>query len=116
MTKEPIRCGVYTRKSTEDGLEQEFNSLDAQREACAAYITSQRHEGWSQVATTYDDGGYSGGTMSRPGLVQLLDDVRAGKVIEIDVADGTDKKRIEDMCEKLLANTVIEDYRVELVT
>ena len=80
MTKEPIRCGVYTRKSTEDGLEQEFNSLDAQREACAAYITSQRHEGWSQVATTYDDGGYSGGTMSRPGLVQLLDDVRAGKV------------------------------------
>ena len=75
-----IRCAIYTRKSTEEGLEQEFNSLDAQREACAAYITSQRHEGWSQVPAHYDDGGFSGGSMERPGLRQLLTDIRAGKV------------------------------------
>ncbi|HEY0150228.1 MAG TPA: recombinase family protein [Allosphingosinicella sp.] len=75
-----VRCAIYTRKSTEDGLEQEFNSLDAQREACAAYILSQRHEGWVQLPELYDDGGYSGGTMERPGLKQLLTDVEAGKV------------------------------------
>lgn len=79
MTK-PIRCAIYTRKSTDEGLGQEFNSLDAQREACSAYITSQRHEGWSLVPESYDDGGFSGGNMDRPGLKQLLDDVRAGKV------------------------------------
>ena len=66
------RCAVYTRKSTEDGLEQEFNSLDAQREACEAYILSQRHEGWTLVPDRYDDGGYSGGNMERPGLKALL--------------------------------------------
>jgi len=59
----PLRCAIYTRKSTEEGLEQEFNSLDAQREACAAYIMSQRHEGWTLVPEHYDDGGFSGGTM-----------------------------------------------------
>lgn len=75
-----VRCAVYTRKSTEEGLEQEFNSLDAQGEACAAYILSQRHEGWRQVAERYDDGGYSGGNMERPGLRRLLADVEAGKV------------------------------------
>jgi site-specific DNA recombinase len=74
------RCAIYTRKSTEEGLEQEFNSLDAQREACAAYILSQRHEGWSAVAGSYDDGGFSGGSMNRPALQQLLADVEAGKV------------------------------------
>jgi DNA invertase Pin-like site-specific DNA recombinase len=74
------RCAIYTRKSTEDGLEQEFNSLDAQREACAAYIISQRHEGWVLVPEHYDDGGFSGGTMDRPGLKQLLAEVEAGKV------------------------------------
>jgi len=74
------RCAIYTRKSTEEGLEQEFNSLDAQREACAAYILSQRHEGWSAVAGSYDDGGLSGGSMNRPALQQLLADVEAGKV------------------------------------
>ena len=76
----PLRCAVYTRKSTEDGLEQEFNSLDAQYEACAAYALSQRHEGWSVVPERYDDGGFSGGTMQRPGLVRLLADIAAGKV------------------------------------
>jgi DNA invertase Pin-like site-specific DNA recombinase len=76
----PLRCAIYTRKSTEEGLNQEFNSLDAQREACAAFIASQKHEGWRLVPDHYDDGGFSGGTMERPGLKQLLADVRAGKV------------------------------------
>jgi len=78
--KRVLRCAIYTRKSTEDGLEQEFNSLDAQREACAAYILSQRHEGWVLVPEYYDDGGFSGGNMDRPGLKQLLTEVEAGKV------------------------------------
>ena len=71
---------VYTRKSTEEGLDQQFNSLDAQREVCAAYVLSQRHEGWTLLPDTYDDGGYSGGTMYRPGLRQLLAEVEAGRV------------------------------------
>jgi site-specific DNA recombinase len=75
-----IRCAIYTRKSTEEGLEQEFNSLDAQREACAAYVMSQRHEGWTLLPATYDDGGFSGGNMERPGLKQLLADVALGKI------------------------------------
>jgi len=75
-----VRCAIYTRKSTEEGLEQEFNSLDAQYEACAAYVMSQRHEGWDLVKDRYDDGGFSGGTMERPGLQRLLADVAAGKV------------------------------------
>ena len=75
-----MRCAVYTRKSTEDGLEQEFNSLDAQYEACAAYCVSQRHEGWVLNAERYDDGGFSGGNMQRPGLARLMADVAAGKV------------------------------------
>ncbi|WP_430417278.1 recombinase family protein [Parasphingorhabdus sp.] len=78
--KRKARCAIYTRKSTEDGLEQGFNSLDAQREACAAYILSQTHEGWEGTSELYDDGGFSGGSMARPGLKQLLQDVKAGKV------------------------------------
>ena len=78
--KRKTRCAIYTRKSTEDGLEQDFNSLDAQREACAAYILSQTHEGWEGTSELYDDGGFSGGSMERPGLKQLLQDVIAGKV------------------------------------
>jgi site-specific DNA recombinase len=74
------RCAIYTRKSTEEGLEQNFNSLDAQREACAAYVLSQKHEGWSELADRYDDGGFSGGSMERPGLKLLLEDVRAGRI------------------------------------
>ena len=74
------RCAIYTRKSTDEGLDQEFNSLDAQREACAAYIMSQRHEGWILLPDYYDDGGYSGGNMDRPGLKQLLAEVEAGRV------------------------------------
>ena len=75
-----VRCAIYTRKSTEEGLEQEFNSLDAQYEACSAYIMSQRHEGWELVTDRYDDGGFSGGNMERPSLRHLLADVAAGKV------------------------------------
>ncbi|MEQ9661875.1 MAG: recombinase family protein [Parasphingopyxis sp.] len=78
--KRPVRCAIYTRKSTEEGLDQEFNSLDAQREACAAYIASQRHEGWEMRPDFYDDGGWSGGNMERPGLKALLADVEAGKI------------------------------------
>ena len=74
------RRAIYTRKSTEEGLEMGFNSLDAQREACAAYILSQAGEGWEQVGELYDDGGWSGGSMDRPALKQLLDDIQAGKV------------------------------------
>ena len=75
-----LRCAIYTRKSTEEGLEQEFNSLDAQREACEAFIQSQKHEGWVALPTQYDDGGYSGGTLERPALRRLLDDIRGSKV------------------------------------
>ncbi len=81
MSKTPVRhCAIYTRKSSEEGLEQEFNSLDAQREACAAYINSQRHEGWSEISSRYDDGGVSGGTLERPALARLMQDIEAGQV------------------------------------
>jgi DNA invertase Pin-like site-specific DNA recombinase len=73
-----LRCAIYTRKSTEDGLEQEFNSLDAQREACAAYVLSHASEGWSALPTEYDDGGLSGGTLERPALRRLIADIEAG--------------------------------------
>jgi site-specific DNA recombinase len=75
-----LRCGIYTRKSTEEGLEQEFNSLDAQREAGEAFIQSQKHLGWECLPDHYDDGGFSGATMERPALQRLLDDIEAGKV------------------------------------
>jgi site-specific DNA recombinase len=75
-----LRCAVYTRKSSEEGLEQEFNSLHAQREACEAFINSQRHEGWSCLPQAYDDGGRSGGNLERPALQQVLADIRDGKV------------------------------------
>ncbi|QNM82613.1 recombinase family protein [Sphingomonas sabuli] len=79
MTKR-VRCAIYTRKSTEEGLEQEFNSLDAQREACEAYIRSQTGEGWNGLPARYDDGGYSGGNLDRPAMQRLLADIDAGKV------------------------------------
>src|SRR5215468_5810453 len=78
--KGTVRCAIFTRKSSEEGLEQEFNSLRAQREACEAFIASQRHEGWVCLATRYDDGGFSGATMHRPALQQLLADIAAGRV------------------------------------
>ena len=75
-----IRCAIYTRKSTDEGLEQDFNSLHAQREACEAFVKSQRHEGWRAIDDPFDDGGYSGGTIERPALARLLDMVRSAKV------------------------------------
>jgi site-specific DNA recombinase len=88
MTKRPpnraakpaIRCAIYTRKSSEEGLEQDFNSLDAQRLSAEAYIASQKHEGWIFLPERYDDGGYTGGNMERPALKRLMDDIRAGKI------------------------------------
>src|SRR5436305_7726092 len=74
------RCAIYTRKSTEYNLELAFNSLDAQREACEAYIKSQAHEGWRLIPTRYDDGAFSGASLERPALQQLLADVRSGKI------------------------------------
>ena len=79
-SRRKVRCAIYTRKSTEEGLEQEFNSLDAQREACEAFILSQKHEGWVALPALYDDGGFSGGTMQRPALQRLLADIAAGGV------------------------------------
>lgn len=75
-----LRCAVYTRKSTEEGLDMEFNSLDAQREACEAYIASQKSEGWVELADRYDDGGFSGGTLERPALKRLLANIEDGRV------------------------------------
>jgi len=79
-TKQTLRCAIYTRKSSEEGLDQDFNSLHAQREACEAYIASQKHEGWCLVKTHYDDGGFSGGNMERPAVKQLLKDIETGRV------------------------------------
>src|SRR5499427_6991483 len=75
-----VRCAIYTRKSSEEGLEQEFNSLQAQREACEAFIHSQQQEGWLCLRAAYDDGGFSGATMGRPALQRLLADLAAGRV------------------------------------
>ena len=75
-----LNCAIYTRKSSDEGLEKEFNSLDAQREACAAYVLSQKHAGWAALPDLYDDGGLSGGTMERPALQRLLADITSGKV------------------------------------
>ena len=86
----PVRCAIYTRKSTEEGLDQAFNSLDAQYEACAAYIVSQRHEGWTLHKARYDDGGFSGGSMERPGLKRLLKDVDTG-IVDVIVVYKVDR-------------------------
>src|SRR5215216_7962064 len=76
----PVRCAIYTRVSTEHGLDQEFNSLDAQYDAASAYTKSQAHAGWTLIRSRYDDGGYSGGSTDRPDLQRLLDDIRARKI------------------------------------
>lgn len=80
MTRPRIRCAIYTRKSSDEGLDQEFNSLDAQRAACEAFILSQAGEGWKAIGTRYDDGGVSGGTMDRPALQRLIEDVSRDSV------------------------------------
>jgi len=80
MSARRQRCAIYTRKSTEEGLDQEYNSLEAQRDACVAYVKSQAGEGWTVVKTSYDDGGLSGATMEQPALQQLLGD-RAARLV-----------------------------------
>ena len=80
MSTKRLRCAIYTRTSTEEGLDQDFNSLQAQRESCAAYVMSQTHEGWNALNTLYDDGGFSGGNMERPGLQRLMSDIEAGQI------------------------------------
>ena len=75
-----VRCAIYTRKSSDEGLNQEFNSLQAQREACEAFINSQCHEGWVCLPASYDDGGFSGATIDRPALQRLLADITAGRL------------------------------------
>ena len=81
LVKETVKkCAMYTRKSTDEGLAMEFNSLDAQRESCSAYIESQRAEGWIHIPDHYDDGGFSGGTLERPALQRLLRDIEAGLI------------------------------------
>src|SRR5262245_29827717 len=76
----PYRCGVYTRKSTDEGLDRAFNSLEAQREAAEAYVQSQRHEGWAVLPEHYDDGGFSGATMKRPAIQRLIADIEARRL------------------------------------
>jgi DNA invertase Pin-like site-specific DNA recombinase len=114
--KAPVRktrCAIYTRKSSEEGLEMEFNSLDAQRVAALAYIQSQKHEGWILVGDRYDDGGFFGGSMERPALQRLLRDVESGVVDVIVVykvdrlsRSLTDFARIVDVFEKNKASFV----------
>ena len=117
-----IRCAIYARKSSDEGLEQEFNSLDAQREACEAYIVSQRHAGWIALADMYDDGGLSGGTMERPALKRLLEDIKAGKVQIVVVYKqhsvrgflaGTVKKKLGFPLTSSKPNDGARRYRIE---
>src|SRR3954453_17676582 len=82
-SKKLLRCAIYTRKSTEHNLDLEFNSLDAQREACEAYIKSQAHEGWQLVPGRYDDGAFSGASLDRPALQKLLEEVQAETIVII---------------------------------
>src|SRR5215475_7380896 len=110
----PVRCAVYTRKSTEEGLDQDFNSLDAQREAAEAYIHSQAHAGWTVLATRYDDGGYSGSNLDRPALQRLLTDIRAGQI------DCVLTHRVDRLSRSLLdfarLMETFEEHRVSFVS
>jgi resolvase domain protein len=109
-----VKCAIYTRKSTEENLDANFNSLDAQREAAENYIKSQCHKGWEILPQHYDDGGFSGGNMKRPGLIQLQEDVKAGKVDVIVVY------KIDRLSRSLLdfssLLTVLEEHNVAFVS
>ena len=104
---EPVRCAIYTRKSTTEGLEQEFNSLDAQRESATAFIASQRGEGWIEVQTRYDDDGFTGGNMDRPALKRLLADIKAKRVDCV-----VDESLLNETCNRVQRS--IEDRRSDL--
>jgi site-specific DNA recombinase len=114
MSKPPVHCAIYTRKSSEEGLDQEFSSLDAQREAGEAYIKSQAHEGWICLSRHYDDGGFTGGNMERPALQRLLADIEAGKV------DGVVVYKVDRLSRSLLdfarLMEVFEKKRVAFVS
>jgi site-specific DNA recombinase len=101
------RCAIYTRKSSEEGLEQDFNSLHAQREACEAFIKSQTGEGWRLVKTAYDDGGLSGGTMERPALQRLLEDIRR-RLVDVVVVYKVDRltRSLADFA-KMVERTIV---------
>ena len=115
MAKDKVRtrrCAIYTRKSSEEGLDQDFNSLDAQREACAAYVQSQVGEGWKLLPTLYDDGGFSGGSMDRPALEQLLADIRARKIDTVVVTGVT----TENCCHATARDALFNGYRVAFIS
>ncbi len=114
FTRRTLRCAIYTRKSTEHGLEQEFNSLEAQREACDAYVKSQAHEGWRQLPERFDDGGFSGGSMERPALKRLLADIASG-AIDVVVVYKVDRltRSLADFA-KLVE--LFDTYRVSFVS
>lgn len=109
-----VRCAIYTRKSTEEGLDQDFNTLDAQRESAEAFIKSQVHEGWVCLPTHYDDGGFSGGNMERPALKRLLKDIEAGEV------DSVVVYKVDRLSRSLLDFTrmvdVFERHKVSFVS
>jgi DNA invertase Pin-like site-specific DNA recombinase len=114
-----LRCGIYTRKSSEEGLDQDFNSLDAQREACEAFIASQKREGWVLIDEIYDDGGFSGATMERPAFQRLLLDVSAGKIDVVVVykvdrltRSLSDFAKIVDIFDKHAVSFVSVDNRI----
>ena len=96
-----LRCAIYTRKSSEEGLDMEFSSLDAQREACEAYIASQRSEGWVATRERYDDGGFSGGTLERPGLKQLLADIDDGLIDVVVLNDCVTETKVTPLRSKI---------------
>ena len=114
MSEPIVRCAIYTRKSTTEGLEQEFNTLDAQRECAEAYIASQAGEGWVCLPEQYDDGGFSGGNMERPALKRLLADIEAGKL------DCVVVYKIDRLSRSLLDFTkiaqVLEDHGASFVS
>jgi len=112
--KRRIRCAIYTRKSSEEGLQMEFNSLDAQREACAAYIESQKAEGWRALPKLYDDGGYSGGSMDRPALQSLLSDVASG-LLDVIVVYKVDRltRSLSDFAKIV---DILDQYKVSFVS
>src|ERR1700694_2074028 len=114
MTSKQVRCAIYTRKSSEEGLEQAFNSLDAQREAAQAYIASQQAEGWEALAPTYDDGGFTGGNLERPAMARLLRDIQAGRI------DCVVVYKVDRLSRSLLdfvrLMSTFENYRVSFVS
>ena len=109
-----VRCVIYTRESTEEGLEQEFNSLDTQRESAEAYIKSQQHNGWICLPDHYDDIGFSGGTMERPALQRLMADIEAGRV-DCVVVDKVDRlsRSLSDLAQ---LNGKFDEHQIAFVS